>query len=148
MGENNMRRLSLFVLFAVAVTAGCGKSESRRSFQKRQKVETAITSNFDTTHREIVRLAEESQSFRLVSQPAAENSGPESMTFRRGWVLASRDQSPSAEKTASLIKALEALGKPYSLPQSGTELEHKYDFHVKDEGESIRVDIVATWSKE
>jgi hypothetical protein len=142
-----MRWLSLFVLFVVAVTTGCGKSESQRSFQKRLKVETAIISNFDTTHREIVRLAEESQSFRLVSQPAAENSGPESMTFRRGWVLAPDDQSSSTEKRTSLIKAIEALGKPYNLPQSGTELEHKYDFQVKDEGERIRVNIVATWNK-
>ena len=143
-----MRWLSLFVLFVVAVTPGCSKSESQKSFQKRQKVRTAIISSFNTTHREIVRLAEESPSFQIVSQPEKESSSPESMTFRRGWVLASYDQSSSAEKRTSLIKALEALGKPYSPPQSETELEHKYDFHVKVEGECIRVDIVATWKKE
>lgn len=142
-----MRWLSLFVLFVVAVTTGCSKSESQKSFQERQKVETAIISNFDTTDRQIVRLAEESQSFRVVSQPEAETSGPESVTFRRGWVLAPDDQSSSTVKRPSLIKALEALGKPYNPPQSETELELKYDFHVKDEGGCIRVDIVATWNK-
>ena len=143
-----MRWLTLFVLFVVAVTTGCSKSESQKSFQKRQKVKTAIISGLNTTHREIVRLAEESPSFQIVSQPEEESSSPESMTFRRRWVLASRDQSPSTEKKAFLIKALKALGKPYSPPQSETKLNHKYDFHVEGEGESIRVDIVATWNRE
>jgi len=48
----------------------------------------------------------------------------------------------------SLIEAIEALGKQYSPPQSGTKLDLKYAFHVKREGDSVRVDVVATWNKE
>jgi len=141
-----MKWLSLFLTLIVVVATGCGKSESQKGFQEREGIRAQVLSSFDTTHKGIIQLAGEPPSFRFVSQPKAENSAPEAITLSRGWVLALSDQSASGEMKASLLKALEALGKPYS--STGGENGLNFDFQVKDEDERIRVDIVADWKKE
>ena len=141
-----MKWLSLLLIPIVVVANGCGKSESQKDFQERKKIGAEVLASFDTTHKGIIHLAKDPPLFRLVSQPEAENSSPEHMTFRRGWVLELSDQSSSEETRMPLIKALEALGKPYSPTASKKGLN--FDFQVEDEGERIRVNIVANWKKE
>lgn len=140
-----MKWLSLLLIPIVVVANGCGKSESQKDVQEPENIRAEVLASFDTTHKGIIQLAEEPPLFRLVSQPEAEKSTPEHMTFSRGWVLELSDQSSSQETKISLIKALEALGKPYSPTASKKGLN--FDFQVEDKGERIRVNIVANWKK-
>lgn len=136
--------LICFSLLAVVMISGCGNAE-----QDRQKVQVEIRSTLGAVHDSIVKLAGESQSFELVSQPNKESARPESVLIEREWVLMPSEQSPSKEDRASLIAACESVLKRHIPPQTDTETAKPiYDFQVTEEKQRIRISVIAKWKEQ
>jgi hypothetical protein len=123
---------------------GCTKNESNAEFLERQKAQTEIDSALDATHASIVRLAESSQDFDLVSQPRKESSSPERIAVHSEWLLSPPGGSTPKKISDAVIASCESLIHKHTSTNT-----KKLDFEAKveeDDG-SIRIRLDAIWDR-